>query len=112
MMCHPDEPQAVSAKETYLPATLVAVRRCPARDDYLEMCFDADGKDWRWCFPEPMRRDSRRSRPLALIMTPVGVQARAFDRRVVGALVRSEVAIPAILAGAPTFLQESLAAVG
>jgi hypothetical protein len=112
MTCHPDEPQTVFASETYLPATLISVRRCPGRQDYLEMRFDVGGKDWHWCFPGSVGGSRKPSRPLALIMTRAGVQARFFDHGVVGASLRLEVAIGSILAGAPTFLEGSLAAAG
>jgi len=88
-------------KEPFLPATLELVRRCPARPEYVELCFVTSEGSLKWCFPEPPRRRGRSAGgPLALVLGPYGVQAHRVGETSLGTALQSSSALPMILAGA------------
>ncbi|MGI8329408.1 hypothetical protein ACRYCC_05540 [Actinomadura scrupuli] len=88
------------SEEPLLPATLELVRRCPARPDYIELCFTTSEGRLEWCFPEPARRRRKAAGPLALTLGPYGVQAHRLHDGALGHALQSSSALPMILAGA------------
>ena len=65
--------------ESFLAATLNFVRRCPARSDYIELCFATDEGLWKWCFPEPPEQQVRTGGTLAVtIAAIIAIMARLF----------------------------------
>src|SRR5580698_9727766 len=90
-----------SRDSEFLSATLGSLRRCPARREYVELCFSTAEGEWSWCFPEPARRPRRRPSPVALTLGPYGVLARRVDPDgEFGTALDASVALPMILAGA------------
>jgi hypothetical protein len=88
-------------EDGFLPATLDVVRRCPARSEYLELCFTTPEGSLKWCFPEPSRRRKQPPGTLALMLGRFGVQAhRIRDGGELGPALLSSTALPMILAGA------------
>jgi len=63
------------AEEAFLPATLEVVRPCPARPEYVELCFSTPEGAWNWCFPRPPQRRRPPTGPIALRSGPYGVHA-------------------------------------
>ena len=108
----------VSGLIGFLPARLDYVRRCPARAQYLELCFSTEGGPWNWCFPEPDElpeaETSRTSGtsgmtgPLALKASRYGVQAHPIDGGDLGPALPSSTALPMILAGAEVHIADQL----
>jgi hypothetical protein len=99
-------------EEPFLPATLELVRRCPARSEYLELCFTTPAGSWTWCFPQPSRRRRQPAGPLALIIGPYGVQARRVRDDGLGPALQSSSALPMILAGADVYVARRLVSAG
>ena len=95
-----------------LPATLDGVRRCPARSEYIELCFTTPEGAWNWCFPEPSRRRRRRGGPIALTVGPYSVLARLVRDDGLGSALDSAAALPMILAGADVVIARSLVTAG
>jgi hypothetical protein len=83
-----------------LPATLEGIRRCPARPEYIELCFGTPQGSWSWCFPRPARRRTEAVSPIALTLGPYGVLARRVLGDGFGAALDGSAALPMILAGA------------
>src|SRR5215831_16229469 len=84
---------------TFLRATLERARRCAARPEYVELCFQTPEGRWTWCFPVPSRRRKRAAVPLALTLGAYGVQARPVREDGLGPALPSSSALPMILAG-------------
>ena len=99
-------------EEPFVPATLELVRRCPARSEYLELCFRTPGGSWTWCFPRPSRRRKRPADPLALTVGPYGVQARRVRDDGLGPALQNASALPMILAGADVYVARRLVSAG
>src|ERR1700722_13357557 len=59
-----------SSGEEFLSATLEGVRRCPARPEYIELCFTTGEGAWNWCFPPPARQLKRPAEPGELRAPP------------------------------------------
>ena len=55
----------ISRDSEFLSATLESLRRCPARGEYVELCFTTAEGEWSWCFPEPARTTAASIRKLA-----------------------------------------------
>lgn len=98
--------------ELFLPATLEGVRRCPARSEYIELCFSTPEGPWNWCFPEPPKRRNRPARPVALTLGPYGVQARLVRESGFGPVLDGSAALPMILAGAAVVVARQLVTAG
>lgn len=96
--------------ESLLPAVLQAVRRCPARSDYIELCFDTDEGSWTWCLPEPPDGGECRcgSATFAMTVGRYGVQARCVEGTRLGFAVPSSEAVPMILGGSRMFVARKL----
>ncbi|MGH3249494.1 MAG: hypothetical protein ACRDOI_25285 [Trebonia sp.] len=99
--------------QDFVPATLRSMRRCPARAEYLELCFTTREGPWSWCFPEPARRLRRRPSPVALALGPYGVLARRVGAGgEFGTAIEASVAMPMILAGADVLVARYLVTAG
>lgn len=98
--------------ESFLPASLTSVRRCPARSDYIELRFTTSEGSWEWCFPEPPRSRKQPTGPLALKLGPYGVQAHRIREDGLGHALQSSSALPMILAGAEVHVQRRLVSSG
>lgn len=97
----------------YLSATLESLRRCPARGEYIELCFTTGEGEWSWCFPEPARRLRGRPGPVGLTLGPYGVLARRVDADgEFGTALDASVALPMILAGADVVVARRLVTAG
>ena len=94
--------------EPYLPATLDLIRRCPARPEYIELCFTTPEGPWKWCFPEPSRRRKQPAGALALTVGPYGVEARLIRDSALGPALQSSSALPMIRAGADVYVARRL----
>lgn len=92
------------SQEPFLPATLDLVRRCPARSEYIELCFSTSEGAWKWCFPEPPVDSEQPAGALALKLGPYGVQAHAVLGDGIGVALPSASAVPMILAGTPVYV--------
>ncbi|WP_347813228.1 aldehyde dehydrogenase [Actinomadura sp. GC306] len=83
----------------FVPATLERVHPCPARPDYIEVCFTTPEGPFNWCFPEPPECAAEPGGPLALVLGRYGVQAHELRDGAPGAALPSSAALPMILAG-------------
>ncbi len=102
-----------SRDSEFLSATLGSLRRCPARGEYVELCFTTAEGQWSWCFPEPARRLRRPPSPVALTLGPHGVLARRVDADGdFGDALNASVALPMILAGAEVVVARYLVTAG
>jgi hypothetical protein len=102
----------LDAETSFLPAVLERVRRCPARPEYVELCFATSGGSFTWCFPARPRRRRQPAAALALTVGPYGVQARPVrDGRLEPALPGSS-ALPMIIAGADVSVARRLVSAG
>jgi hypothetical protein len=100
------------ADESFLPAILKSVRRCPARSGYVELCFATDEGWWNWCFSESAQRQKRPARPLALTAGHYGPRAHLIDGHGLGPALPSSEALPMILDGAEVYVARWLVARG
>jgi hypothetical protein len=97
----------------FVPATLVSVRPCPARADYIELRFDTPEGEWDWCFAEPTERDLEPVRvPLALVLGRYGTQAHLVVDDALGPALPSTSALPTILCGADVRIARRLVLAG
>jgi hypothetical protein len=95
--------------ESFVPATLESVRRCPARSDFIELCFATDEGAWTWCFRDPPEGNGCGSvGALALAVGPYGPQARSVDDDGIGVALPTSEALPMILGDSPTFVARRL----
>ncbi len=101
-----------SLDDGFLPATLESVRRCPARPEYLELCFRTPEGTWNWCFPKPARQRKRSPSPIALTLGPYGVLARQVLSSGFGTALDGSAALPMILAGADVIVARRLVTAG
>lgn len=108
------EPQCVaelcSAGEFLLPANVRSVRRCPARSDYVELCFETDEGRWTWCCPEVAEGCEAGIAGDALAITPgpYGARVRHFENGRLGAVLPSCDALVWIVGGSPTYVARAL----
>src|SRR6266700_6541795 len=101
-----------SLDDGFLPATLESVRRCPARSEYVELCFRTPEGTWNWCFPRPAMRRKHPSSPIALTLGPYGVLARRVRGTGFGTALDGSAALPMILAGVDVIVARSLVTAG
>lgn len=101
-----------SSDEEFLPATLEGIRRCPARPEYIELCFTTGDGAWNWCFPPPARQLKRPAEPVALVLGPYGVLARRVGDNGFGPALDGSEALPMILAGADVIVARRLVTAG
>jgi hypothetical protein len=106
--CTPDE----VLQDPFLCARLECVRRCPARPEYMELCFTTPEGPWNWCFPEPLRRRKRSACPIALTVGPYSVLARPIRDGGLGPALDAAATLPMILAGADVVVARSLVTAG
>lgn len=99
-------------EESFLPATLKFVRRCPARSDYIELCFTTSEGLWKWCFSEPPHSEERADGPVALTIGPYGAQAHLVEDGGLGTALPSSSALPMIIGGADVYVARRLVAAG
>lgn len=104
MTCYTD----ARAEEAFLPATLELVRRCPARPEYVELCFTTPEGPWNWCFRRPPRGGKRAGGPIALRFGPYGVHAYLLREDGLGPALEISSALPMITAGADVFVARGL----
>src|SRR5687768_12690901 len=95
-------------EQAFLPATLRSVRRCPARADFVELCFDTAQGQWEWCFAEPPSRTEEPVGPLALALGRYGARAHVVTDGALGPVVSSATALPMILGGAEVSVERRL----
>jgi len=94
---------------SFVLATLQCVRRCPARSNFIELCFATDEGSWTWCFRDPPERSERGSGgTLALTVGPYGAQARCIDEGGLGLALPTSEALPMILGGSQTYVARRL----
>ncbi|MFI0355002.1 hypothetical protein [Actinomadura sp. 9N407] len=99
--------------DSFLPAALELVRPCPARSEYIELCFSTSEGPFQWCFPAPPRDREEPGGPLALAIGPYGVQAHRVDAEGgLGATLRPCTALPMILTGADVRIASRLVTTG
>jgi hypothetical protein len=95
--------------KSLISATLQSVRRCPARPDYIELCFGTDEGLWTWCFRDPRELDECGSGgTLALTVGPYGAQARCVEDNGLGFALPTSEALPMILGGSRTYVARKL----
>ncbi|MCP3810898.1 hypothetical protein NLX62_00850 [Mycobacteriaceae bacterium Msp059] len=96
--------------ESLIPVTLQCVRRCPARSDYIELCFDTAQGPWTWCFRDPCVADECESGggTLAVMPGPYGARARCVNDGELGFALPISEALPMILGGSQTFVARKL----
>jgi hypothetical protein len=104
-----DEP---SPEEDFVPATLEGLRPCPARPEYIELCFTTPEGSWSWCFPKPARQRKRPVGPIALTLGPYGVLARRVHDGGFGPALDGSAALPMILAGTDVMIARRLVTAG
>lgn len=98
------------ATNAALVATLESVRRCPARSDYIELCFSTAEGAWTWCFPRPVESgaDCRDGDAVVITTGPYGVQARYSTNGVTGLVMPTAEAMAAILSECRTYIARRL----
>jgi len=102
-----------SSAEPFLRATLTGTRPCPARPEYVELCFSTPEGPWNWCFPEPPKgRGRRRAAPIALTLGAYGVQARLARGDGSGPVLDGSAALSMIMAGAAVVVARQLVTPG
>lgn len=99
------------ADESFLPATLRSVRLCPARSDYIELCFETDEGIWTWCCPElaePSEGGSGVGETVVITMGPYGPRARYLDDGRLGLAMPNPEATSMIVGGSRTYVARTL----
>lgn len=93
-----------------IPATFQSVHRCPARSDYIELCFETDESPWAWCLPEPSEHAEYDGGcdAVAITVGPYGAQARCVDGDRLGFALPGSEAVPLILNGIRTLVARKL----
>ncbi|MDI9979793.1 hypothetical protein [Rhodococcus sp. IEGM 1307] len=100
---------AIPEKGSYVQATLEAVRRCPARADFIELCFTTEAGPWKWCFPEPEERHAQSGAdPLVLVLGRYGTQAHHIVDGGIGPALLSSEAMPMIIDGCQTLVARKM----
>lgn len=94
----------------FVRATLLSVKPCPARSDYVEVTLSTDDGRWNWCFPRPGSHVHERSGPLALTMGRHGVEARLVAGNNLASMLPTSVALATLVAGADIYLSRQVAA--
>lgn len=94
--------------ESFLAATLSLARRCPARSDYIELCFATEEGMWKWCFPEPPEHQERTSGTLAVTVGRYGAQAHLVVDNGLGPALPSAEALPMIFDGSEMYVARRL----
>jgi hypothetical protein len=96
--------------KSLIPATLQSVRRCPARSDYVELCFETDEGLWTWCFRDPseLSESECSGGTLALTVGPYGARARCVEDGELGFALPISEALPMILGGSRIFVARKL----
>jgi hypothetical protein len=107
-MAQAPSPCGTRRAEAFVAATLDVVRPCPARPEYIEVCFTTPHGEFHWCFPEPPRRRPQPDGPIALAIGPYGVQAHHMSNGDLGLALETADALPVILAGAEVFIARRL----
>ncbi|MEZ0364822.1 hypothetical protein ACAG26_14120 [Mycobacterium sp. pUA109] len=99
-----------SAEQSLLAATFLGVRRCPARADYIELCFETNEGVWTWCIPEPceQRECGSGDDTLAITTGPYGAQARYFQDGNLGFALPSPEAMALITGGSRAYVARKL----
>lgn len=99
------------ADGSFLPATLRSVRPCPARSDYVELCFETDEGMWTWCCPElaePNAPSSGVDRTVVITTGPYGPRARYLEDGRLGLALPGSEATAMILGGSRTYVARAL----
>jgi hypothetical protein len=94
-----------------ISATLQAVRRCPARPDYIELRFQTDEGLWTWCFRDPRELcecECGSGGTLALTVGPYGAQARCVEDNGLGFALPTCQALPMILGGSRMYVARKM----
>jgi hypothetical protein len=103
-------------QDPFLAARLECARACPARPEYMELCFTTPEGPWNWCFPEPLQPSARSGKrpagPIALTVGPYSVLARPVLDDGLGPALDNSVALPMILAGADVVVARRLVTAG
>ena len=99
-------------EDDFVSATLKSVGRCPARSDFIELCFITPQGRWKWCFPEPSEPMQASDGQLALTVGRYGVQAHLAVQDGLGPALPSALALPMIIAGAEVHIAGTLMARG
>jgi hypothetical protein len=97
--------------ESLIAASFQSVRPCPARPDYIELCFETAEGLWTWCFRdphEPSGSECGSGRTLALTVGPYGAQARCVEDNEIGFALPTSEALPMILGGSRTYVARKL----
>lgn len=100
-----------SCVDTLIPTTLKVVRRCPARSDYVELCFTSEAGAWTWCVPEPVEESVEHHSgdvDLAMITGPYGAQARCLVDGELGFALPSSQAMALIVGECRTYVTRKL----
>lgn len=96
--------------ELFVRATIESVGPCPARADYIEICFTTTEGRWKWCFPEPDPADTLEepTTELAFTLDNYGAQAHPIvDGRIQPAIL-SAAALPMVVAGTAVHIARRL----
>lgn len=94
--------------ETFTKAMLHTVQHCPARSNYIELCFVTDDGPWRWCVPQPPKELDHQVDRLAVTLGCYGAQAHLIKGDSLGWAIPSSEAVPAILKGIDLFVERRL----
>ncbi|MWA03543.1 hypothetical protein F8568_024800 [Actinomadura sp. LD22] len=114
LRCGPRPADAFRPADALLPAALDLVRPCPARADFIELCFTTPEGPFQWCFSDPARDEEpveeHGDGPLALAIGPYGVQAHHVrgGGPALGPAIQPGAALPMILAGAEVLIMSRL----
>lgn len=111
-MTEASSPPGPRPDETLVPATLDRVHPCPARSDYIEVCFATPEGPFKWCFPEPPQCAAEPGGPLALVLGRYGVQAHELRGGALGPALPGSAALPMILAGVQVRVARRLVSAG
>ncbi|MBO0856478.1 MAG: hypothetical protein J2P18_22250 [Nocardia sp.] len=96
--------------ETFIRASIESVGPCPARADYIEICFSTTEGRWKWCFPEPDPDDVLEEpwTDLAFTLDHYGAQAHPIvDGRIQPAIL-SAAALRMVLGGTAVHIERKL----
>ncbi|AHH18407.1 hypothetical protein [Nocardia nova] len=94
--------------KSFIPASLRSVRCCPARSDYVELCFETDEGMWTWCFPDPAERVEVAAGTLVLKVGRYGAQAHSVENDELGFALPTSEALSMILGGSKTYVARRL----